>query len=306
VRLLGVGISHRTAPIELRETVDFAREGIDAALAALASRAIGREIVVLSTCNRAEIYAAADSDAAADALARFVSDYHRVPYDRLKPHVFVHRGADVARHLFRVSAGLDSMVVGEPQILGQVKDAYATAAARKCTGALTNRLFSAAFTVGKRVRRETGLGEGAVSVSYAAISLAKKIFGDLRGLDVLILGAGEMAKLTGVHLQAQHVRQLSFASRTLATAEALAARLSGRAIPWASLNEALSAADIVIAATGAAEPVLTRAHVEDIMRRRRTRTLFLIDIAVPRDVEAAVANLAQVVLYNIDDQRAIV
>jgi glutamyl-tRNA reductase len=306
MRLLTVGVSHRTAPVELRETVDFTRGGIEPALAALSSRGIGRELVVLSTCNRAEIYAAAESDSAADALGRFLSEYHGVAHDRLTPHLFVHRGADVARHLFRVSAGLDSMVVGEPQILGQVKHAFAKAAEHKCTGALTNRLFSAAFTVGKRVRNETGLGEGAVSVSYAAIALAKKIFGDLKGLDVLILGAGEMAKLTGVHLRAHHVGQLSLASRTLATAELLASRLGGRAIPWSSLDQALGAADIVVAATGANEPVLTLDRIEDVMRPRRNRPLFLIDIAVPRDVEPDVGQIDQVFLYNIDDLQTIV
>jgi len=306
MRLLAVGVSHRTAPVELRETVDFARGGIEAALAALSAAGLGRELVVLSTCNRAEIYVAADGDGAADALGRFMSEYHGVPHDRLAPHLFVHRGTEVARHLFRVAAGLDSMVVGEPQILGQVKDAYSKAAEHKYTGPLTNRLFHTAFTVGKHVRSETGLGEGAVSVSYAAISLAKKIFGDLKGLDVLILGAGEMAKLTGVHLRTQHVGRLSIASRTLATAEALAARLGGHAIPWSALNDALVAADIVVTATGANEPVLTRAHVDEIMRPRRSRPLFVIDIAVPRDVEPAVGQLRQVFLYDIDDLQTIV
>ncbi len=235
-----------------------------------------------------------------------MSDYHGISHDSIVPHLFVHRGADAARHLFRVAAGLDSMVVGEPQILGQVKDAYAKAAAHKVTGALTNRLFTAAFSVGKRVRTETGLGEGAVSVSYAAIALAKKIFGDLKGLDVLILGAGEMAKLTGVHLQAQRVSQLSLASRTLSTAQALARRIGGRARPWGELDKALGAADIVIAATGAVDPVLTRSRIEEVMRPRRDRPLFLIDIAVPRDVEPDVGNLDQVFLYNIDDLRTIV
>ncbi len=306
MRLLAVGVSHRSAPVELRECLDFGREGVDAALAALSARAIGRETVVLSTCNRAEIYAVVHADAAADSLGRFLSEYHGIAHDAVAQHLFVHRGADAARHLFRVAAGLDSLVVGEPQILGQVKDAYARATAQKQTGALTNRLFSAAFTVGKRVRSETGIGEGAVSVSYAAIALAKKIFGDLKGLDVLILGAGEMAKLTGVHMQAQKVGQLTFVSRTIGTADALAQRLGGRALPWASLNDALSAADIVIAATGAPEVVLTRARVEDAMRPRRGRPLFLIDIAVPRDVEPSAGNLEQVFLYNIDDLRAIV
>jgi glutamyl-tRNA reductase len=306
MHLLAVGISHRTAPVDLRESVDFGRGGLETALTAIATRGVGREVVLLSTCNRSEIYLGADADAAADACARFMSDYHGISHDSIAPHLFVHRGADAARHLFRVAAGLDSMVVGEPQILGQVKDAFAKAAAHKVTGALTNRLFTSAFSVGKRVRSETGLGEGAVSVSYAAISLAKKIFGDLKGLDVLILGAGEMAKLTGVHLQAQRVRQLSLASRTLTTAQTLARRIDGRAIPWSQLDQALAAADIVIAATGAIEPVLTRSSVEEVMRPRRDRPLFLIDIAVPRDVEPDVGSLDQVFLYNIDDLRTIV
>jgi glutamyl-tRNA reductase len=221
-------------------------------------------------------------------------------------HLYVHRGADAARHLFRVAAGLDSLVVGEPQILGQVKAAYAIASDRQFTAALTNRLFHSAFTVGKRVRAETGLGEGAVSVSYAAIALAKKIFGDLNGRSVLVLGAGEMAKLTGIHLHAQHVKQITIASRTLAAAQGLAARLDGIAVPWDGLDAPLTAADIVVTATGASEPVLTRARVEDVMRPRRNRPLFIIDIAVPRDVESAVGNLDQVFLYNIDDLRTIV
>ncbi len=306
MKLLAVGVSHRTAPVELRECVDFAKEGVDAALAAIARRGAAREIVVLSTCNRAEIYAAAESDAAADTFSRFISEYHRLPHETVAPHLFVRRGAEAAMHLFRVAAGLDSLVVGEPQILGQVKEAFATASALKHTGAITNRLFTSAFTVGKRVRSETGLGEGAVSVSFAAISLARKILGDLKGLEVLILGAGEMAKLTGVHLQAQQVKQLTIASRTLATAEALARRLNGRAVPWGSLGDALSAADIVVTATGATEPVLTRARVEEAMRPRRNRALFVIDIAVPRDVDAAVGDLDQVFLYNIDDLQSIV
>jgi glutamyl-tRNA reductase len=306
MKLVAVGVSHRTAPVELREAVDFSRAGFDAALTALASHQVAREAVVVSTCNRAEIYAAADADAAAETCARFIADYHAVPWERVAPHIFVLRGADAARHLFRVAAGLDSLVVGEPQILGQVKEAFAAATGVKHTGALTNRLFNTAFTVGKRVRAETGLGEGAVSVSYAAIALARKIFSDLKGLNVLILGAGEMAELTGVHLQAQQVKQITIASRTLATAEALAAQLGGRAVAWTALSSALTAADIVVTATGAAEPVLTKARIEEAMRPRRGRPLFIIDIALPRDVEAEAGSLGQVFLYNIDDLQTIV
>ncbi|HEX6973974.1 MAG TPA: glutamyl-tRNA reductase, partial [Vicinamibacterales bacterium] len=248
MRLVAVGLSHRTAPVELRESVDFAKGGLDTALAALAARGATREIVVVSTCNRAEIYAVGDGDATTDAIEQFFSDYHNIPHAAIAEHLYTRKGPDAARHLFRVAAGLDSLVVGEPQILGQVKAAYATATERHHTGALINRLFHSAFQVGKKVRTDTGLGEGAVSVSYAAIALAKKIFRDLKGLNVLILGAGEMAKLTGVHLKAQEVRQLTIASRTLATAERLAQHLGGRAVPWSSLGDALSAADIVVTA----------------------------------------------------------
>ena len=306
MRLFAVGLSHRTAPVELRECVDFSRAGVDAALRAIAGKGAAREVVVVSTCNRAEIYAAGDTEATAEAMARFFGEYHALPHERMAEHLYVRRGQDAARHLFRVAAGLDSLVVGEPQILGQVKAAYATANDLKLTGALTNRLFHSAFAVGKRVRSETGLGEGAVSVSYAAIALAKKIFGNLKGLHVLILGAGEMAKLTGIHLQAQDVQQISIASRTLATAERLAAQLGGRAVPWSQLDDALAMADIIVTATGATDPVLTRARVESVMRPRRARPLFLIDIALPRDAEPAVGDLDQVVLYNIDDLQTIV
>jgi len=306
MRLYAVGLSHRTAPVELRESVDFGRGGVDRALASLAARGIGREIVVLSTCNRAEVYAVGDTEATAEGVRRFFSEYHNIAHGQMAEHLYVRNGADAARHLFRVAAGLDSLVVGEPQILGQVKAAYAAAHAAHCTAALTNRLFHSAFAAGKRVRAETGLGEGAVSISYAAIALAKKIFGDLKGRNVLILGAGEMAKLTGVHLQAQHVKQITIASRTLSTAETLAAHLGGTAVAWEALDSALQAADIVVTATGASEPVLTRARIEEAMRPRRGRALFIIDIALPRDVESAAGDLEQVILYNIDDLQTIV
>ena len=287
MRLFAIGLSHRTAPVELRESVDFSRGGVEAALAALASRGAARELVVLSTCNRAEIYAVGEAEATVESVGQFFSEYHDIAHTRMTQHLYVHRGADVARHLFRVAAGLDSLVVGEPQILGQVKAAYAVASDGQFTAALTNRLFHSAFTVGKRVRAETGLGEGAVSVSYAAIGLAKKIFGDLTGRSVLILGAGEMAKLTGIHLHSQGVKQITIASRTLLPAQNLASRLDGTAVPWEGLGDALAAADIVVTATGAPEPVLSSARIEEAMRPRRNRPLFIIDIAVPRDVESA-------------------
>jgi glutamyl-tRNA reductase len=306
MRLLAVGISHRTAPVELREAVDFARRGLESALHAFAARGVSQEAVLLSTCNRAEIYAIGESDAAVDSIARFFSEYHGIESSTLAEHFYSHRGVDAARHLFRVAAGLDSLVVGEPQILGQVKTAYTTSSDLHFTGTVTHRLFHTAFAVGKRVRSETALGEGAVSVSYAAIELAKKIFGDLSGLSVVILGAGEMAELTGVHLRAQQVGGITIASRTLAAAEALARTLDGTAVPWASLPEALRAADIVVSATGASAPVVTRRLVDEAMRARRGRPLLIVDIAVPRDVEPAAAAVEQVFLYDIDDLQGIV
>ena len=305
MRLAAVGLSHHTAAIELRESVDFAKGGLEQALAAVIASGAASEAVILSTCNRSEIYAVG-GDAAPDALVRFFADYHGVPHGPVADHLYVYRGAAVARHLFRVSAGLDSLVVGEPQILGQVKSAYAAATERHYTGALTNRLFHTAFAVGKRVRSETGIGEGAVSVSYAAIALARKIFGDLADRRVLIAGAGEMAELTGVHLGAQGVREITIASRTRANADALAARLSGRALEWEALDAALTQADIVVTATGARQTILTRTRVEQAVRVRRAQPLFIIDLAVPRDVEASAGDLEQVFLYNVDDLHAIV
>ncbi len=306
MRLFTIGLSHRTAPVSLRERIDFGRAGLETALHALVASGAAREYVVLSTCNRAEIYAAGDADDTADRLERFISEYHGVPVDEVTSHLYLRKGADAARHLFHVAAGLDSLVIGEPQILGQVKAAYATASDLTVTGALTNRLFHSAFAVGKRVRAETGLGEGAVSISYAAIALAKKIFGSLKGRNVLIVGAGEMAELTGVHLRSQQVTHIAIASRSLATAQALAQEVGGEAVAWADVNDALATADIVVTATGSSEPVLTHARIDEIMRPRRNRPLFLIDIAVPRDVEASVGDLDQVFLYNIDDLQGIV
>ena len=306
VKLFAIGLNHRTAPIELRERVDFARNGLEAALAGLAARNAAREMAVLSTCNRAEVYAVADTDDAVDHVARYFGEYHGVAPADLQSHLYVHRGADAARHLFRVAAGLDSLVVGEPQILGQVKSAYTVASEQHYTGTVLNRLFHLAFSAGKRVRSETGLGEGAVSVSYAAISLARKIFGDLSRLQVLIVGSGEMGKLTGMHLQSQGVKGITIVSRTRSTADRLAAQIGASACDWAELDRALTQADIVVSATGAPTTVLTKDDIQRVMKTRRDRPLFIIDIAVPRDVEPSAGTLEQVFLYNVDDLQGIV
>jgi glutamyl-tRNA reductase len=308
MHLLLVGISHRTAPVELRERVDFQARGVAGALRALAERGSAREAVVVSTCNRAELYVACDEAAATGRdLVRFISEFNGVAAPEIVPHTYEIVDLDVARHLFRVAAGLDSLVMGEPQILGQVKDAHTTASEAQTAGPVLNRLFHASFAVGKRVRTETGLGSGAVSISYAAVALARKIFGDLDRRSVAVIGAGEMGKLTAMHMKSQAVQHITIVSRTMAHAARTAEAIGGaRAAPWDELDTVLSASDIVITATGAAAPILTKAHIEAVMRPRRNRPLFIVDIAMPRDVEAAAGEIEQVFLYNIDDLQATV
>jgi glutamyl-tRNA reductase len=307
VRLLVLGVSHHTAPIELREQLAIAPADLPAALARLTALPALGEGVLLSTCNRTEAYVTCRNlEEGHESLVALLGGADAALQDALRPHVYLRTDADAARHLFRVAAGLDSLVVGEPQILGQVKQAYTTAAERDCTGALLNRLFHTAFTAGKRVRRETGLSEGAVSVSYAALGLARKICGDLSRLTVLVVGAGDMAELTARHLAAQKPSALLVSSRTTLHATTLATDVGGKVVPWSELDRALAAADIVVTATGATDPILSRQRIADVMRGRSGRPLFLIDIAVPRDVEAAAGSLEQVFLYNIDDLQSIV
>lgn len=303
MHLVLIGISHRTAPVDLRERLDFQARGLEPALRALGGRGVAREAVVLSTCNRAEIYATADDVAAArEDLVQFISQFHGVDPGALTPHVYERADLEAARHLFRVAAGLDSLVVGEPQILGQVKDAHASASQAQTAGPVVNRLFQASFAVGKRVRTETALGSGAVSIGFAAVALSRKIFGDLQGRNVLVIGAGEMGKLTAIHMKSQGVHRITIVSRTMAHAARTAEAIGSASVaPWEDMDAALGSADIVITATGAAAPILTKARIEGVMRPRRNRPLFVIDIALPRDVEPAAGEIEQVFLYNIDD-----
>jgi glutamyl-tRNA reductase len=307
VHLFLLGVSHKTAPVELRERLDFSSRDLGAAVEALASRPGAAESVVLSTCNRSELYVAAENvERAKEDLVAFLSDYHQIPSETFLPHVFAREDADAVRHLFRVAAGLDSLVVGEPQILGQVKEAYATASERHSSGPLLTKLFHSSFAVGKRVRTETALGEGAVSVSYTAVQLARKIFGKLTGRRVLVIGAGEMGKLTAQHLRTQGVGEIVITSRTLGRAQELANAVDGTAAPWSDLMTVLARADIVITATGSQVPILTRAEIESVIGRPRHDPLFIIDIAIPRDVDPDAGNIEQVFLYNVDDLQMIV
>jgi glutamyl-tRNA reductase len=301
-------VSHRTAPVDLRERLDFSSRDLGAAVEAVAARPSMAESVVLSTCNRSEIYVASEDPARArDELVTFLSDYHHVPAQAFQPHLFALENSAAVAHLFRVAAGLDSLVVGEPQILGQVKDAFQSATNKRCVGPVLRHVFQWSFGVGKRVRTETALGEGAVSVSFAAVALARKIFGRLQGRRVLVVGAGEISSLTAQHLRAQGVGDIVITSRTHAHAETLAAEVGGMAVPWEGMIAALGSAEIVITATGSPRPIITRAQLEAVQgRRARSNPLFIIDVAVPRDVDSAVGDIEQVFLYNIDDLQSIV
>ena len=294
MNLFLLGASHHSTPIDLRERIDFTRRGVAHALAELAQLPGLSEVVILSTCNRSEIYVICDDpQSARPALTAFMSGFHDVPESEIAPHLYARTDTDVARHLFRVAAGLDSLVVGEPQILGQVKEAFTVASEQQHTGVFFNRLFHWSFGAGKRVRSETGLGEGAVSVSYASISLARKIFGKLGNLRALLVGAGEMAELTATHLRSQQVHRIGVANRTASHAAALAARVAGEAVPWGQIRRELTAYDIVVTATGSVQPIITRADVESAMRPRRDRPLFVIDLGVPRDVDPAAGRLEE-------------
>ena len=307
MHLFLLGVSHRTAPVDLRERLDFSSRDLSAAAGAIAAKPSMSEAVVLSTCNRSELYVATTDPACArDELVSFISEYHHVLAPSFQPHLFALENSAAVAHLFRVAAGLDSLVVGEPQILGQIKEAYQSSATTRCVGPVLSNVFRWSFGVGKRVRTETALGEGAVSVSYAAVALARKIFGRLTGRRVLVVGAGEISSLTAQHLRAQGVGEIVITSRTHAHAEELAAVVGGLAVPWEGMINALGSADIVITATGSQRPIITRAQLDAAQGHRRGSPLFIIDIAVPRDVDPAVGEIEQVFLYNIDDLQIIV
>ena len=299
-----VGLSHHTAPLEVREKIALSPDELPAALLHLRTLEGVREAALLSTCNRSEILAVTDSYHGGRAVLE--DALHTLARERGKgalPDEYLYRfeGPAAARHLFRVAGSLDSMVVGEPQILGQVKDAWRIAGETKALGPVLDRLFRHAIEVGKRVRSETDIGAYAVSISFAAVELAKKIFGPLEGRSALILGAGETGELTMRHLKAAGAAELWVANRTPGAAEALAGELGGRAIGLDGLARALTRVDVVISSTGAPEPVLHAGVVERAMKERKGRPLFLVDIAVPRDIEPAAGHVYNVFLYDLDD-----
>jgi glutamyl-tRNA reductase len=304
LHLVLVGLSHHLAPIEVRERLSCPEHRLPEALRSLAGRPGVREAALLFTCNRTEIYAvvaAADSETAFATLRSHLADFHEVPESQFASYLYCLTEGEVALHLARVASGLDSLVLGEAQILGQVRGALKAAHAASTAGGLLQALFQQALTSGKRVQTETSLRQGSLSVGAAAVELATRIFGELNGARALVLGAGKMSELTTRDLVGSGVGFVVVANRTFDKAVELAGRLGGEAIQYDEFPDALLTADIVISSTAAPHPVLRRDMLAPILRKRRGKPLFLIDIAVPRDIEPAVGDLDNVFLYNIDD-----
>ncbi len=307
MEIVVVGLSHKSAPVEIREKVAFPGDCLHEALRNVRDVPAVHEAVIVSTCNRVEIYAAArHRDEGVAGLCRFMAEYHGVPDPALRPHLYVYAGPEAVRHVFRVASSLDSMVVGEPQILGQVKDAYEAAAEGAATGLVLNRFMHKAFSAAKRVRTETRIAQSAVSISFAAVELARKIFGSLEGKHVLVIGAGEMCELAATHLMENGVTGVQVTNRTLARAQAVAEKFHGRALPFEQFRQHLHEVDIVISSTGAPHLVVDVEDVRSAMKERRQKPMFLIDIAVPRDIDPRINDLPNVYLYDVDDLQGVV
>lgn len=306
--LVVLGINHKTAPVEVREKLAFnLKELRDAADKVFHNIRGVDERVILSTCNRVEIYAhVEDIEKGLASLKRFIYRYHEIPDGTLEDFFYTYELDEAIKHLFEVSSSLDSMVIGEPQILGQVKEAYQSAKAVQATGKILNQLFEKAFSVAKKIRTETGIAEKAVSISYAAVELATKVFGHLEGRVVLLVGAGEMVGLAGKHLISQGVKTILVANRNYDRAARLAMELGGSAVHYDSFLEEMEKADIVISSTSAPHYVIKKEAVEKTIWRRSGKPIFLIDIAVPRDIEPSVNELHNVFLYDIDDLNNVV
>jgi glutamyl-tRNA reductase len=305
--ILLIGINHKTAPVELRECMAFSNDEASSAIEALRRIAAIHEVLLYSTCNRVELLLVTDDrNQAIGTAKKFLSDFNKIPIRAFEDSLYVHANDEAVRHLFRVAASLDSMVVGEPQILGQIKAAYRGAAQAKSTGVVLNRLMHRAFFVAKRVRTETGIGDRAVSISYAAVELARKIFGGLEDKRVLLIGAGEMAELAVEHLLRNQVNETLVANRTFENGLELARRFKGQAIRFQEITEHLRTVDIIISSTGAPGVVITREMVKPVIRARRNRPIFFIDIAVPRDIDPEINRLDNAYVYDIDDLKGII
>ena len=307
MKIINMGMNHETAPVELRECLATEPDNTARALAAMRDMECIREGLFLSTCNRVEtLFVTENESEAKHSVLQLFSRLGRMPEERFSSSLYTFEDMEAVRHVFRVASSLDSMVVGEPQILGQIKEAYAEATRQKTSGVILNRLMHRAFHVAKRVRTETDICETAVSVSYAAVELAKKIFYPLEGKKVMLVGAGEMAELAARHLISHGVGSMVVANRTFERAVEVAEGFSARPVAFEEVGAQLLEVDIVIASTASPGYVITQPQVKKCLRKRRNRPLFFIDIAVPRDVEPAVNDLGNVYVYDIDDLKGVV
>lgn len=305
--LLVIGLNHSSAPVHIRERITFPGDSEGETTAIIASVEGVEESMILSTCNRAEIIAmTSDPSDTCERLIRTIGLIHEIDPDPVRGHLYVKHDEEAVRHVFRVASSLDSMVLGEPQILGQVKEGYRRATGVNATGPILNRLMHRAFFTAKRVRTETGVALAAVSVAYVAVELAGKIIGELQDKTVLLIGAGEMAELAAKHLTNQVEKPIVVINRTFSSACALAGHLGGLAMEMERLEEGLISADVVISSTGSCEPLIGTGLMKTVMRRRRYRPIFLIDIAIPRDIEPQVNDIDGVYVYNIDDLQSVV
>jgi glutamyl-tRNA reductase len=300
--LFTLGLNHQTAPLAVRERVVFHVERLHEALGEL-KRGLANEAAILSTCNRTELYVSGEKPA---ELAHWLAQYHRLGADALQPYLYTLPADQAVRHAFRVASGLDSMVLGEPQILGQMKDAARAAESAGTLGALLHRLFQRSFAVAKEVRTNTRIGAASVSMAAAAVKLAARIFPSLKDQGVLLIGAGEMIELTATHFAAQAPARMAVANRTLERAEKLAHRFNAQALELRALGEHLHEYDIVVSCTASSLPILGKGLVERALRARRRRPMFMVDLAVPRDIEPEVRELDDIFLYTVDDLAEVV
>ncbi|HSX91125.1 MAG TPA: glutamyl-tRNA reductase [Pseudomonas sp.] len=302
---LALGINHKTASVDVRERVAFTPEQLVEALQQLCLRTSTREAAILSTCNRSELYLEQDS-LTADAVLAWLADYHGLNLDELRACAYIHEDDAAVRHMMRVASGLDSMVLGEPQILGQMKSAYAVAREAGTLGPLLGRLFQATFGTAKTVRTDTAIGENPVSVAFAAVSLAKQIFSNLHRSQALLIGAGETISLVARHLHDQGIKRIVVANRTLERASNLAEQFGAHAVLLSEIPDELINSDIVISSTASQLPILGKGAVERALKKRKHKPIFMVDIAVPRDIEPEVSELDDVYLYTVDDLHEVI
>lgn len=304
--LITVGVNHKTAPVSIRERVAFAPEKMIDALSSLISEKKANEAVIVSTCNRTELYCSIEDLTKAGDVIAWLSEYHGIALPELQQYCYTHFADDSVRHVMRVASGLDSLILGEPQILGQVKSAYAVSQEGSCIGPELESLFQRTFSVAKRVRTDTAIGENPVSIAFAAVSLAQRIFADIRNSTALLIGAGQTIELVARHLKENGIKNIIVANRTLARAQVLADELDAEAIMLGDIGEYLSQADIVISSTASQLPIIGKGMVERATSQRRHKPMLLIDIAVPRDIEPEVEEVDDAYLYTVDDLHSVI